>query len=275
LAAKILTTFAIGQRYEALWNTYCKASWEHFAARHGYELVVINKMLRADSRSPAWQKLALPEYFSNAEQVLFVDADIIFSSGAFDPLPLLQEGCVGVVPEPRGPNYRRSVRLWAGKNHIMSAQEYYQRTAQIDSPADIVYNTGVMAFRPNVAKELFERVWRDYKETIYYEQPALSHELVTTGLVQTLPEDFNTNWSIDRMAFPFFTKLDQIRTNRKNPLHHIAPIRKLLCEIRFGCILERLSRCSFLHLSGGQFSDIPRDWWQRHLEFEKAGEISL
>ena len=80
MAAKILTTFAIGQRYETLWNTYCKASWEHFASRHGYELVVINKMLRPDNRSPAWQKLALPEYFSNAEQVLFVDADIIFSS---------------------------------------------------------------------------------------------------------------------------------------------------------------------------------------------------
>ena len=275
MAAKILTTFAIGQRYEALWNTYCKASWEHFAARHGYELVVINKMLRVDSRSPSWQKLALPEYFANAEQVLFVDADIIFSKHSQDPSALLQDGRVGVVPEPRGANYRRSVRLWAGKSHIMSAPEYYQRTGQIESQADIVYNCGVLLFSPSTAKELFERVWRDYKETIYYEQPALSHELVTTGLVQTLPEDFNTNWSIDRMAFPFFTKLDQIRTNRKNPLHHIAPIRKLACEIRFGCILERLMRCSFLHLSGGQFSDIPRDWWERHLEFEKAGEISL
>ena len=75
----------------------------------------------------------------------------------------------------------------------------------------------------------------------------------------------------ERMAFPFFTTLDQIRKNYKNPLNHTAPTRKLACEIRFGFILERLSRCSFLHLSGGQFSDIPTDWWESHLEFEKAG----
>ena len=272
MGEKILTTFAIGQRYEALWNTYCKASWENFASRYGYELVIINKMLREDNRSPAWQKLALPEHFANAKEVLFVDADIIFSKHSQDPSALDQDGRVGVVPEPRGANYRRSVRLWAGKSHIMTAPEYYRRTAKIESQAGIVYNTGVMVFSPSAVRGLFEHVWESYGETIYYEQPALSHELVTQNAVQSLPEDFNTNWSIDRMAFPFFTKLDRIRTNRKNPLHHIAPIRKLACEIRFGCILERLSRCSFLHLSGGQFSDIPIDWWERHLEFEAAGD---
>jgi len=270
---KILTTFAIGARYEALWKTYCQESWEHFAARHGYELVCLTKRLQDDDRSPAWQKLLLPRHFSDAETVLFVDADIIFSRDAVDPLPLLSAGKVGVVPEPRGANYRRSVRLWAGKNKIMSATDYYRRTAQIESKADIVYNTGVMVFHPDCAKELFEKVWREYKDTIYYEQPALSHELATNGLVQSLPEDFNTNWSIDRMAFPFFTKLDRIRTDRKNPLNHITPVHRLVCWIRFGCILERLSRCSFLHLSGGQFADIPTDWWQRYLEFERAGDI--
>lgn len=270
---KILTTFAIGERYETLWKTFCKESWEHFAERHGYDLIVITKKLCDDSRSPAWQKLLLPAHLSTAETVLFVDADIIFSRQAHDPMPLLEDHQIGVVPEPRGANYRRSVRLWAGKSKIMSAQDYYRRTGKIESCADIVYNTGVMAFQPGIAQEVFEKVWRDYPETIYYEQPALSHELATTGLVQPLPEDFNTNWSIDRMAFPFFTKLDRIRTDRKNPLHHIPPARRLACWIRFGCILERLSRCSFLHLSGGQFSDIPTDWWQRHLEFEKAGNL--
>jgi hypothetical protein len=268
----ILCTLAIGGRYEALWNTYCRKSWEYFAEKNGLELVVLNKPLRKDHRNPAWQKLALAEHFEGADRVLFVDADIIIARDASCPIALVNGSQIGVVPEPRGANYRRSVRLWAGKSHIMTAPEYYRRTAKIESQAEIVYNTGVMVFSPSAVRGLFEHVWKSYGETIYYEQPALSHELVTRNAVQTLPEDFNTNWSIDRMAFPFFKKLDQIRTNRKNALHHIAPIRKLACEIRFGCILERLSRCSFLHLSGGQFSDIPVDWWERHLEFEAAGD---
>jgi len=78
----ILTTFAIGQRYEALWRTYCQTSWENYAERHGFELEVITKPLQEDQRSPAWQKLCLPEHFYDAGTVLFVDADIIFSGSS-------------------------------------------------------------------------------------------------------------------------------------------------------------------------------------------------
>lgn len=273
MSRTILATLAIGQRYEALWKNYCQASWESYAERHGFEIKVLTKPLREDPRSPAWQKLCLSDHFSDADAVLFVDADIVFSRHAGNPISMVPSDKIGVVPEPRGANYRRSVRLWAGKTHIMSAPEYYRRTARIESTVSLVYNTGVLVFRPLVADKLFQKVWSDYPETIYYEQPALSHEMILRGLDHALPEDFNTNWSIDRMAFPFFSKLDRIRTDRRNWLHHLPPVRQLACKIRFGCILERLSRCSFLHLSGGQFADLPADWWERHLNFEKAGDL--
>ena len=42
---KAIVTLTIGKKYENLFNTYCKNSWEKYCDKFDYDLIVINQNL--------------------------------------------------------------------------------------------------------------------------------------------------------------------------------------------------------------------------------------
>jgi hypothetical protein len=134
-------------------------------------------------------------------------------------------------------------------------------------------NTGMLCFECKHALEPFKYVWDNYGN-LPYEQPPLSHHLQKNNLWQSMPEEFNHIWWNERVSYPFMVKVDKIRLN-KNFLKRVPGVMKVANALRFHAILNLLGRTSFLHFNPSSTFDLPLDWWERHLEFEKAGEISL
>lgn len=54
--AKAIVTLAIGEEYRHQWRTVCRANWQAYADKHGYDLICIDRPLddskRARGRSP-------------------------------------------------------------------------------------------------------------------------------------------------------------------------------------------------------------------------------
>ena len=94
-----LVTLVIGDAYEQLYQRYVRARFEHYAARHGYDLKVITQPVRnLPGKKMTWQKLCLMDmpWFRDYEQLAFVDADILIAKDA-PPLPVIPPGKVGGV----------------------------------------------------------------------------------------------------------------------------------------------------------------------------------
>ena len=70
MARFAITTICTGAAYLADWQRYARKSWEAYAQRHGFELVVFEKPLdssdRAQGRSPAWQKCLVLDHLEHS-----------------------------------------------------------------------------------------------------------------------------------------------------------------------------------------------------------------
>ena len=60
---KCLVTLTLGESYKKRFEEYSRASWVSYCNRHSIQLIVLDKplddSLRAQKRSPAWQKLLM------------------------------------------------------------------------------------------------------------------------------------------------------------------------------------------------------------------------
>ena len=83
---KVIVTMAIGDKYSRFYDKHCKAGFEEYADKYGYEYICIktplDKTHRASDRSPAWQKLLIlsQEWSSRYDQVVWVDSDILINN---------------------------------------------------------------------------------------------------------------------------------------------------------------------------------------------------
>jgi hypothetical protein len=94
-------TIVIGQAYQETFDRYCRTRFERYAARHGYDAIVITETVRdLPGRKFTWQKLCLPDlpWWREYEQIIFVDADILIARDA-PALPVIAEGKIGGVPD--------------------------------------------------------------------------------------------------------------------------------------------------------------------------------
>ncbi len=84
-AKKVIVTIAIGEKYLSNWMTYCKPTWEQYAARHNYDIIVIDKPIKKlhdeKVRPVHWQKLFIFSHpkVAEYEKVVFLDADIMIN----------------------------------------------------------------------------------------------------------------------------------------------------------------------------------------------------
>lgn len=208
---RALVTIVIGDEYRRRFERYCLTNWSNYARRHGYELIIIDQPLdhsvKATSRPVHWQKCLVPgaEQVLRFRQVAWIDGDIVINWQAAPPIfEGVDEAKVGAVNEFQSPDtttYRRSLaamylRLRA-KNlpffHNLTPEEFY-RNRHFPEHGEVV-QTGVFVCSPDRHREAFRHVYESYNHNdapgFLCEMPALSHELLTQGLVQWIDPRFN------------------------------------------------------------------------------------
>jgi hypothetical protein len=218
-----LVTLAIGEPHRRLWNTNCKAAWEAYAARHGYDVICLDEPLdtspRALRRSPAWQKLlVLRQPFAKGyDRVVWVDSDVLINPAAPAIDASVPPDRVGAVddyaapsPELHAEALRKLHRHWESLgvsfHRDETASDFY---AAYGLPAhhESVVHSGVLVLSPSHHRELLERVYFEYEGRpgdLWGEWRPLSYELLEAGVVEWLDPRFNCHWpAYKALHFPF------------------------------------------------------------------------
>jgi len=206
-----IVTLAVGEPHLAYWRKYCERSWNEYAQKCGYDLIVVTEPLdrsaRAAGRSPAWQKcLVLSQEFSaKYRQVISLDCDVAINAQAAPPitdrLPLervsgvisgshIHEDLLPVLVQRmfgQGDPHERGAGRWQEMQRVPYARYGL-------NSLDRVVQTGVLVASPTHHRAVFESVYlADYSYTSRcYEQIPLSHTLLTKGLIEPIDTRFNS-----------------------------------------------------------------------------------
>jgi hypothetical protein len=226
---KALVTLTIGDRYIANYKRFCHDSWNKYAQKHNLDLVVIASMiddsLRAQSRSPAWQKCLIlsHEDVKKYDQVAWVDSDILInptSPSVFEDVPIEMIGAVDCWATPNWEDHRiwleRTYEYWS-KNGVkfvnnISATDYYKNFG-LEGEFQSVVQTGVLVLSPKYHNELLEHVYNNYEDkgeaSWNYEMRPLSYEILTNKMARWLNHKFNMGWiDIKQNLYPFLNTSD-------------------------------------------------------------------
>ena len=208
-----IVTLAVGTRFKEMFETRCRLNWQMYCNDYDYDLIVIEQPLdcsiRAQKRSPAWQKLLiLSQKWSNGyERIVWLDADIIINNNnAIDistGVPINKVGAVESYSIPTRElhdiSLMRLYNYWEKNNikyidNIKPCDYYLNRGIQGERMNEVV-QTGVFVCSPIYHRELFEHVYHSYEDSHgaewNYEMPAMSYELIKSDNVHWISPNFN------------------------------------------------------------------------------------
>lgn len=226
MATKAITTILIGENYHALWNQTFRATWEAYARKHGYDLLIIPDYLDqsplARQRTPHWQKCLILDHpqLRPYEDVVWIDADILINPHTAPCIVAANaainngEG-VGVVtycteflvPGRIDNRYHRRAYSATGGRLSQSPRfsDWYQQ-AGLPGDVDDFINTGVLVFKPRLHADFMRKIYLECTEndSSHKENGALSYWLLKEGLASKLDPRFNVSWNGDIIEFyPF------------------------------------------------------------------------
>jgi hypothetical protein len=207
---KALVTLAIGERYVQLYDKYCKPTWEPYAKKHGYDIIVIKDFLdkrpQGVARTPHWQKLLIleAEETQGYEHLVWIDTDICIN---FETAPCIVEANnnshkVGVVrynetysAEMMDGGFARTLKQNLNPNiqraGKMSFSDRYVRAGLPDDVNDMI-NTGVMVLQPH-HQEILRNVYDNAEENPFSakENIPLSYQLLKNDMANGIDGRFN------------------------------------------------------------------------------------
>lgn len=209
--SRAIVTLAVGERCLGPWKRWLEPGWRQWCERHGYSLVVFDRplddSLLARSRSPAWQKLlamAAPE-LHGFDQALWLDADVLVSPWAADPLAGHDPASVAMARDcgsPLAPEPAWFCQAWS--EILMDSLNVGYRTCTqpfsyfdlwgFDARQRTLFNSGVIGFCPGRHGRLFQALythWFDGGVGALHEMVPLNLELQQRGLLQELDARFN------------------------------------------------------------------------------------
>ena len=215
MAKQAIVTLAIGAEYAERFERHCRANWAAYAARHGYDLVVITESLdtseRARSRSPAWQKclvLGAPQ-LAGYDRVVWVDSDICINPtapsivdgvpaeriGATDehsfPSPEARQAILESIVAVARENGDADKRFWQAWRQPGTWHQY----VGLPPGQSHIVQTGVLVLSPHHHRALLEHIYRTYEDRggkqFNYEMRPLSHEIQAHGLQYWIDPRFN------------------------------------------------------------------------------------
>ncbi len=202
-----LVTLTIGPDYQDLFRRIAEPSWRQYAARFGYDMVVISTPLdnspRALGRSPAWQKCLVGSepWASDYDRIVWVDCDIVINNAtAPDIARTVPSGLVGGVTTLSLPPVVSALRQ-------QNLGPTYYSDYGLPCDFEAIFNTGVLVYEPTTHAKLFKHVYDAYEErdgNWHYEQRPLSWHIVDSGLAHSIDSRFNKIWAHDLFDFyPF------------------------------------------------------------------------
>jgi hypothetical protein len=215
VARQAIVTLAIGTDYAERFERYCRADWSFYAARHGFDLVMITDPLdtseRARRRSPAWQKclvLGAP-HVADYDRVVWVDSDICINPAAPSILDGIPPERIGAVDEHSFPSPAARQALLetivsvapetgdADKDFWRAWRDpgAWHAYAALPSGQAHIVQTGVLVLSPKHHRRLLEHVYERYEDRggkqFNYEMRPLSHEIQAHSLQQWIDPRFN------------------------------------------------------------------------------------
>lgn len=269
---KAIVSIIIGKRYISFWQKYGRKSWEIYAKKYGYDLVIIEEVLdkseRAQSRSIAWQKCLILSHplVTKYEQIVWLDSDIIINNERAPDITCNVDlkSIAGVnqwsIPDleshpifvRRSQNFHSIDDASANYNN---EKEYYTFYG-FDKGFDKVLQTGVFVASPAHHKDLFRYVYDEYEgkpnEYNHYEMRPLSYE--------TLKQETNIIWLSSKFnyltAASMFIYYPAILKYRSSLIGKV--IKKLsyldpaIDQPVYHALNTLYSNCYFLHFAGQQ-----------------------
>lgn len=213
---KALATLAIGDSFLTAFNEVFRPSWELYADRHGYDILVFDDYIdRSDwslARKPHWQKhlvIGTPEA-AEYESVAVIDGDIhinpINAPCIVSSMNTERIGIVGFSQSNRETARMRDRReprinaIMMDRNvpqavtpDVMS--EYYTRAGYTENPPDEWSNGGVLVLRPGdeTQRDIMRRIYHDHDAFTgsYTDGLAICQEVFGSGYFEMLDPRFN------------------------------------------------------------------------------------
>ncbi len=195
-----LVTLILGWPYRLVWREVCEPTWSAYAARHGYDVIAIDRPLdtskRAAMRPLYWQKLLVlrPDLANGYDRVVWIDADIVINPEApsvTDGVPIEK---IGLTDESRfpSPQEHRDLQLRMANTHERAgnlAHAAVARTSAATSPAP---QTGVMVLSPRHHRAILEAVYHDKEQDIpVAEQVYAGRAILENDLAHWIDPRFN------------------------------------------------------------------------------------
>ncbi len=219
---KAIVTVAIGHPFIDFWHQYCKKSWQAYANKHGYDLIVFDEPLdkseRAAKRSPAWQKCLILDHEKTKgyDRVVWLDADILINDKAApDIVSLVPKDKIGGTDSYSF--YSRNIyrtldeqrmEIWK-KNNVnfipnKSGKDFYTQFG-IETELEDVIQTGVLVLAPSLHNAVLLKAYNKYEEKQgshwNYEMRPLSYEIVKHGLHYFIDGKFNYIFGLFKFAY--------------------------------------------------------------------------
>lgn len=231
---KAIATLLIGDKYQEMWQSTFRESWMRYAARHGYDIVLLRDYVdpspRGRERSPHWQKCLILEHpgLKDYEDVVWIDADILIN---FHTAPCIVEynnsDRIGVVTYrgefavPGRVDNRYHRRAYSGSGgKVLRSPEFPDWYAQNGLGRDIddFINTGVLVMKPRLHTEFMRWFYDTAHETTssHQENGALSYWLLKKNICNAIDPRFNVSWNGD--VIEFYTFLLEEKNFHNDPL---------------------------------------------------------
>lgn len=276
---KALVTLALGDRYQRMFDSYCRATWQAYCDRHGYDLIVLDKSLdtstRSLNRSPAWQKLLIlsQDWADTYQQVVWADSDIMINSHnapcIASIVPADKCGVINSYAIPSSVAYDKALaRLYANWKQLNVAfvdnstpAAYYTMRGLSGDHLHHVVHTGVIVCSPKHHRAVFEDVYYSYEDIHKtaewnYEMPAFSLELLNRQLAHWIPVEYN--WCVNEVIsayYPFVFHASppslMIRLiARVQRQLGIPPNQPRLSPLQIKCLINIYELGYFVHFAG-------------------------
>ena len=267
---------ALGEPYLRLWKELCEANWLEYGARHGYDIICIDRLLddskRALARHLSWQKCLIlgNEAVNNYDQVVWVDSDILINNQIAPDIskdvPLPKIGVVEIFSEPTPAWYRecltRMYDFWGNNAVINYDPRDYYKSYGFPASFDKVAMNGVIVLSPRHHRELMERNYYNYEERGSCwngEMRPFSYELLNAGCEHWLDCRFNINWwEVRFMHYPW---LVNPRAHRRFSVRLADKLAELLggdfrSRLRRACVNATFLTSFFMHFGGDTKEDM-------------------
>ncbi len=209
----VIATVVIGERYARLHRRAFAWSLERYAARHGYDLVVVDTPLIpppdgttstvTESGFSRYLVASMPEV-ADAARLMYVDADVLLGPNAPPFHEVSLGGGIGVVDEWCQPSRQDRLAYQDAHGFETSPKAYYAASG-FDLDIETLVNSGVFICEPRRhATWLADFAHRhapigvDHPRGLHYEQAAFGAELERAGLATMIPTAWNRIWPLHR-----------------------------------------------------------------------------